>query len=101
MTVHPISRIAHDPGAFEAFYREHVDAVLRFTTRRVPDPHLAADLTADVFLAAIDAAPTYRPERGEPRAWLFGVARNVVNAELRRTALEKRPGSRLGATTAR
>ena len=27
----------------------------RFVARRVSDPHLAADLTAEVFLAAIDA----------------------------------------------
>ena len=90
MTVDPISLIAHDTRAFEAFYRAHVDAVQRFITRRVNDPHLAADLTADVFLAAIDAAPSYRSDRGAPRAWLFGGARNVVNAELRRTARENR-----------
>src|SRR5882757_3632156 len=49
-----LARIAHDPGAFEAFYREHVEGVQRFVARRVDDPHLAADLTADVFLAAIE-----------------------------------------------
>src|SRR4051812_28681706 len=90
-----LSRIAHDPAAFEAFYREHVEAVQRFITRRVNDPHLAADLTADVFLAAIDAAPSYRSDRGAPRAWLFGVARNVVNTELRRTARENRALARV------
>ena len=56
----------------------------RFVARRVDDPHLAADLTADVFLAAIDAAPAYRPERGAPEAWMFGIARNVVSGEHRR-----------------
>ena len=56
-----LPRIAHDPEAFEAFYREHVEAVQRFVVRRVADPQLAADLTAEVFLAAIDAAPAYRP----------------------------------------
>ena len=29
--------------------------------RRVDDPHTAADLTAEVFLAAIASAPGYRP----------------------------------------
>jgi hypothetical protein len=51
-----LSRIAHDPAIFEAFYREHVGAVQRFVVRRVADPHRAADLTAQVFVAAIDAA---------------------------------------------
>ena len=61
----------------------------RFIARRVSDPHLAADLTADVFLAAIQSAHKYRPDRGSPGAWLIGVARNVVNAEFRRAAQEQ------------
>jgi RNA polymerase sigma factor (sigma-70 family) len=85
-----LPRIAHDPPIFEAFYREHVEAVQRFVVRRVADPHVAADLTAEVFLAAIDAAPTYRAGRGVPAAWLFGIARNVVAAEHRRGARERR-----------
>jgi Sigma-70 region 2 len=42
--------------AFEEFYREHFDLVLRFVTRRVGDADTAADLTAEVFLAALDGA---------------------------------------------
>src|SRR5206468_1886418 len=38
----------------------------------------AADLTADVFVAVIESAGSYRRSRGEPVAWLFGIARNVV-----------------------
>ena len=85
-----IPRIAHDPATFEAFYRNHVEAVQRFVARRVADPRLAADLTAEVFLAAIDAAPSYRAARGVPEAWLFGIARNVVAAERRRAGRERR-----------
>jgi RNA polymerase sigma-70 factor, ECF subfamily len=95
MRPHELPRIAHDPEIFEAFYREHVEAVQRFVVRRVADPHLAADLTAEVFLAAIDAAPSYRARRGEPAAWLFGIARNVVSSELRRAARERRAHARI------
>jgi RNA polymerase sigma factor (sigma-70 family) len=80
-----LAQIASDPEAFERFYRTHVEAVQRFVARRVDDPYLAADLTADVFLAVIESAPTYRPGQGEPVAWLFGIARNVVAGEHRRT----------------
>ena len=90
-----LPRIAHDPQAFEAFYREHVEPVQRFVARRVADPYLAADLTAEVFLAAIDAAAGYRPERGSPAAWLFGVARIVVAGEHRRSARERQAHARL------
>ncbi|MGW7106806.1 RNA polymerase sigma factor [Streptomyces xanthophaeus] len=69
------------PEGFGAFYEEHIDAVLGFVTRRVADPHLAADLTADVFLAAMGSARGYRPDRGAPVAWLFGIARNVLSGQ--------------------
>ncbi len=90
-----LPRIAHDPEALESFYREHVEAVGRFVARRVDDPHTAADLTAEVFLAAIASAPGYRPDRGAPVAWLFGVARNVVSAEHRRASRERAANARI------
>lgn len=79
-----------DPDALEAFYRDHLETVRRFVSRRVSDPHLAADLMADVFLAAIDGAASYSPERGHPAGWLIGVARNVVAAEFRSQARQQR-----------
>src|SRR5262249_5404141 len=83
-------QIATHPDAFERFYRAHVEAVQRFVARRVDDPFLAADLTADVFLAVIESAATYRASRGEPVAWLFGIARHVVAGEHRRSARQLR-----------
>ncbi|WP_330290398.1 RNA polymerase sigma factor [Streptomyces sp. NBC_00576] len=77
-----------DPELFEAFYRRHVDAVLRFVARRVDDPHTAADLTAEIFLAVLDSAHTYQPRLGSETAWLYGIARNVVSSERRRVARE-------------
>jgi RNA polymerase sigma-70 factor (ECF subfamily) len=90
-----LGAIATDPDAFEDFYREHVEAVQRFVARRVPDPHLAADLTGEVFLAVIDSAHTYRPESGRAIAWLFGLARNVIAGERRRNARELRARTHL------
>lgn len=95
MSQDDLPRIAYDPAAFEAFYRDHVEDVQRFVARRVGDPHVAADLTADVFLAAIDAAPSYRADRGVPIAWVFGIARNVVSAERRRAARERGANARV------
>jgi RNA polymerase sigma factor (sigma-70 family) len=89
-----LPRIGHDPAAFEAFYRSTVEDVQRFIARRTGDPHLAADLTAEVYLAAIESAGTYRPGRGTPRAWLFGIARVVVSGEFRRAAREQRANAR-------
>ena len=83
-----LGQIATDSDAFEAFYREHVGPVQRFVARRTSDPWTAADLTADIFLTAIEAAPSYRPERGSATGWLFGIARNVVRSQARRSARE-------------
>lgn len=82
------NRIGIDADLFEAFYREHVESVQRYLARRVVDPYLAADLTADVFVAAIQSAPRYDPGRGSPRAWLFGIAKNVLANDARRAARE-------------
>jgi RNA polymerase sigma factor (sigma-70 family) len=87
--------IATDAEIFEAFYREHVEAVEGFIARRTGDRERAADLIAEVFLAAIDAARRYRPSRGAPRAWLFGIARVVVAADGRRAGRERARDERL------
>ncbi|MGR6914650.1 RNA polymerase sigma factor [[Actinomadura] parvosata] len=88
--------IATDPDAFEAFYRRHVDAITSFLARRVPDPHTVADLVAEVFLAVLDSAHTYRPGRGSEIAWLYGVARNTLSAERRRAFKETRLAGKVG-----
>jgi RNA polymerase sigma-70 factor (ECF subfamily) len=90
-----VRRIGHDPEAFAAFYREHVEAIQRFVTRRVADPHLAADLTADIFVAALESSAGYRRSRGVPAAWLFGIARHVVASELRRGSRERDANRRI------
>jgi RNA polymerase sigma factor (sigma-70 family) len=95
MRPNQVPLIGHDSAVFEEFYREHIGAVQDFVARRVADTHLVADLTAETFLAAIVAAPGYRSGRGKPRAWLFGIARNVVHGEHRRAGRERRAGARI------
>jgi RNA polymerase sigma-70 factor (ECF subfamily) len=92
-----VRAIASDPDAFERFYRTHLPAMRRFVARRVADPHLAADLTSEIFLAAMGSAASYRPDRGTPIAWLHGVARRVVATEVRRQATERRATRRIAA----
>jgi RNA polymerase sigma-70 factor (ECF subfamily) len=90
-----LSRIATDPASFRAYYRAHIDAVQNYLARRVPDPERVADLTADVFLAAIAAAPGYRAAKGSPMGWTYGIARNVLVSDLRRADRERRAVSRI------
>src|SRR5262245_22216177 len=81
--------IGSDPELFEAFYREHVEDLQRFVARRVGERERAADLTAEIFLAAIDSAHRYRPGRGTPKAWLYGIARTLVANDQRRRGRER------------
>jgi RNA polymerase sigma factor (sigma-70 family) len=93
-----LRRIATDPEIFEAFYREHVEAVQGFVARRVGDRDRAADLTAEIFLAAIGAAHRYRSGRGTPKAWLYGIARTVLAADRRKVGRERAREERLRAS---
>ena len=81
--------IGTDPELFEVFYREHVEAVQRFVARRVGERERAADLTAEVFLAAIDSAHRYRSRDGSPKAWLYGIARVLCANDHRRRGRER------------
>jgi RNA polymerase sigma factor (sigma-70 family) len=90
-----LARIACDPEAFEGFYRQNVASITRFMARRVSDPHAVADLTADVFVSVIRSAHAYQPDRGTELAWLYGIARNVIAGERRRSAHEQRTARRI------
>ncbi|MFK3983522.1 RNA polymerase sigma factor [Micromonospora sp. NPDC050397] len=85
-----------DPAALEEFYRRHVRALTRYLHSAVGDTHDAGDLAAATFIAAMESATRYDPAQGEPRAWLFGIARNLVAMRWRRAAAESRAMSRLG-----
>jgi RNA polymerase sigma factor (sigma-70 family) len=75
--------IGVDPDIFDVFYREHIEQVEGFVVRRIGDRERAADLTAEIFLAAIDSAHRYRSALGTPRAWLLGIARNLIAGDRR------------------
>lgn len=77
-----------DPRAFEALYRKYVAQVYNFALYELRDASAAEDLTAQVFLRALDGLPRFR-EQGEPpdssfRVWLFQICRNTLANERRR-----------------
>jgi RNA polymerase sigma factor (sigma-70 family) len=73
-----IHRIGADRAALEGFYTAYYADVVRYFARRLRDPHDVADLVADTFLAALDTAARYDPNRGRPLAWLLGIAHNTL-----------------------
>ena len=85
-----------DAGAFAAFYRRHVAAVVTFFLRRTGDHELTADLTAEVFAAALLAAERYRPGERPALAWLYGIAANKLADSRRRGRVQDEARRRLG-----
>ena len=77
-----------DPRAFEALYRKYVAQVYNFALYELRNANAAEDMTAQVFLRALDGLPRFR-EQGEPpdssfRVWLFQICRNALANERRR-----------------
>lgn len=84
-----------DADAFVAFYRRHLPAILAFNLRRTGDPELTADLTAEVFAAALLAADRYRPGERPALAWLYGIAAHKLADSRRRGRVEDEARHRL------
>lgn len=60
----------HDGHAFTEFYRRHARRLAGYLMRATGDAEVAADLTAEVFAAALVARGRYRPELAAPPTWL-------------------------------
>jgi RNA polymerase sigma factor (sigma-70 family) len=69
---------------FEALYRSSRDDVYAYVATLLRDPAAAEDVTALAFERAYRRRMTFDRQRGEERAWLFGIARNAALDELRR-----------------
>ena len=67
---------------FEHCFEVNFVAVHRFIARRVGAP-LADDLAAETFATAFRRRHIFDPSLASSRAWLFGIANNLVRAHLR------------------
>jgi RNA polymerase sigma-70 factor (ECF subfamily) len=70
--------------AFDRLYRSSRDDVYAYVAGLLRDSTAAEEVTAAAFERAYRKRNRFDPERGEPRAWLFGIARNAALDELRR-----------------
>jgi RNA polymerase sigma-70 factor (ECF subfamily) len=70
--------------AFDRLYRASRDDVYAYVAGLLRDGPAAEEVTASAFERAYRKRHRFDPRRGEPRAWLFGIARNAALDELRR-----------------
>jgi len=77
-----------DLQAFTELYLRYRNPIHRYLATRAGDPATADDLTAQVFLKALNGAGSFRGD-GSYRAWLFQIARNTLtNWKLDKTRLQ-------------
>ena len=73
----PDARPADQPGRFEEIYNTHVVPIYRFIHARVGNRPDAEDLTAQVFMRAVEQLDTTR-EPGQIASWLYRVSQNAI-----------------------
>jgi RNA polymerase sigma-70 factor, ECF subfamily len=88
-----------DRSLFLAFYDDALPHVYAYFSARCEGRALAEDLTAETFLAAVDAARRDDPPPPS-RSWIIGVARHKLVDHWRRQAREERRFQLLTEVTA-
>lgn len=87
---------ASEPEAFGILYERFEAQILGFFWRATRRADLAADLTAEVFAAALESSASFRSESGSVRGWLFGIARHELADAWERGRVEDRARRQMG-----
>lgn len=90
-----LAATSSQPEAFGAFYRRHERGVLVFFLRRTSTPEAAADLTAEVFAAALVSSRRFKPAKAPAVAWLYAIANNKLSTSRSRGRVEEAARKRL------
>ena len=75
---------AYEASAFAEIYERFYQGIFNYVFYRVTEEALAEDITAEVFVKALEAIDGYE-FRGVPfSAWLYRIANNMVTDHFRR-----------------
>ena len=76
-----------DPSiVFTVLFNDHAAELHRYLARRAGS--VADDLVANTFVAALAGRGGYDATRAEPRAWLYGIATNILRRHWRQEQQE-------------
>ena len=67
-----------DADAFGELYERYYARVYRYVYHRVGNASDAEDITAVVFMNALEGLPSFQPRRSGFAPWLFRITRNTV-----------------------
>jgi RNA polymerase sigma-70 factor, ECF subfamily len=93
---------SRDPSAWDRFYSNDARDLYGFILRLVRGNRgVADDLFQAAWLAALDNIDNLAVDDSEPRAWLFGIARNLVAQHWRRSkgTIEAHPAEQAYGTS--
>lgn len=80
-----VSRALVHTADFAPLYERYAMVIYGYCFNHTRDPEIANDLTAQVFIRAIERLHQYRSREGATfRSWLFAIARNIVIDQWRR-----------------
>jgi DNA-directed RNA polymerase specialized sigma24 family protein len=91
-----LAATARDPEAFGVFYRRHGVAVFRYMLFRTGSAEEAAELSAEVFAAALESSRRFKRMDTPARAWLFGIANHKLADSRRRGRIESAARAKMG-----
>ncbi|SEG87812.1 RNA polymerase sigma-70 factor, ECF subfamily [Nonomuraea solani] len=77
-----IEKSRHEPEWFSMIFDRYFTAIHRYVAARL-GPSAADDVAAETFLAAFDQRDRYDLTRSEARAWLYGIATNLIGRHRR------------------
>ncbi|MER7501380.1 RNA polymerase sigma factor [Nonomuraea pusilla] len=84
-----------EPDRFTALFTRHAPELKRYAVRRLGlEP--ADDIVAETFAVALQNLASYDTGRGDERAWLYGIATNLIGRHRRREIALYRALSRTG-----
>jgi RNA polymerase sigma-70 factor (ECF subfamily) len=72
-----------DPQALGSLHDQLYPVIFRYVTYRLQDDQLCEDITSEVFVRLIDALHHKDHKIKDVRAWVIGVASNLINDHFR------------------
>jgi RNA polymerase sigma-70 factor, ECF subfamily len=94
-----VAGFQRDPEQFTDVHDRYFRDIYRYVAGRL-DVQVAEDIAAETFCLAFGQRDRFDPQRGSLRAWLFGIATNLVAQHRRKEARRYKALARTGADPA-
>lgn len=91
-----VAGFRRDPELFTAVHDRYFLDIYRYAAGRL-DVQVAEDIAAETFCVAFGQRDRFDPERGSLRAWLFGIATNLIAGHRRKEGRRYRALARTAA----